>query len=32
MDSYNVGNWSVWLDLVILARTVKSVMLGRGAC
>ena len=31
MDSYYVRNWSVWLDLVILARTVKSVVLGRGA-
>ena len=31
MDSYYVRNWSVWLDLVILARTVKSVALGRGA-
>jgi Undecaprenyl-phosphate galactose phosphotransferase WbaP len=31
MDSYYVRNWSVWLDLVILARTVKCVALGRGA-
>ena len=31
MDSYYVRNWSVWLDLVLLARTVKSVVLGRGA-
>jgi Undecaprenyl-phosphate galactose phosphotransferase WbaP len=31
MDSYYVRNWSVWLDLIILARTVKSVTLGRGA-
>jgi lipopolysaccharide/colanic/teichoic acid biosynthesis glycosyltransferase len=31
MDSYYVRNWSVWLDLIILARTVKSVALGRGA-
>jgi Undecaprenyl-phosphate galactose phosphotransferase WbaP len=31
MDSYYVRNWSVWLDLVILARTVKCVVLGRGA-
>jgi Undecaprenyl-phosphate galactose phosphotransferase WbaP len=31
MDSYYVRNWSVWLDLIILARTVKCVALGRGA-
>jgi Undecaprenyl-phosphate galactose phosphotransferase WbaP len=31
MDSYYVRNWSVWLDLVILARTVKSVVVGKGA-
>lgn len=31
MNAYYVRNWSVWLDLVILARTVKSVVLGRGA-
>jgi len=31
MDSYYVRNWSVWLDLTILARTVKCVALGRGA-
>jgi Undecaprenyl-phosphate galactose phosphotransferase WbaP len=31
MDSYYVRNWSVWLDLIILARTVKSVGFGRGA-
>ena len=32
MDSYYVHNWSVWLDLVLLARTVRVVVLGRGAC
>jgi len=26
-----VSNWSVWLDLVILARTIKTVLLGHGA-
>ena len=26
-----VSNWSVWLDIVILARTVRSVAVGRGA-
>ena len=31
MDSYYVRNWSFWLDLVILTRTVKIVLLGRGA-
>jgi Undecaprenyl-phosphate galactose phosphotransferase WbaP len=31
MDSYYVRNWSVWLDLIILARTVMCVVLGRGA-
>ena len=31
MDSYYVRNWSVWLDIFILARTVKSVVLSRGA-
>jgi lipopolysaccharide/colanic/teichoic acid biosynthesis glycosyltransferase len=31
LDAYYVRNWSVWLDLVILARTVSSVMRGRGA-
>ena len=31
LDAYYVHNWSVWLDLVILVRTVRSVVLGRGA-
>jgi len=31
MDAYYVHNWSVWLDLVILARTVKSVISSLGA-
>lgn len=31
LDCYYVRNWSVWLDLVILARTVRVVLLGRGA-
>ena len=30
-DTYYVTNWSVWLDLVILARTVRVVLLGSGA-
>ena len=31
MDTYYVRNWSVWLDLVILVRTVESVIFSRGA-
>ncbi len=30
-DSYYVRNWSIWLDLVILARTSLVVLFGRGA-
>jgi lipopolysaccharide/colanic/teichoic acid biosynthesis glycosyltransferase len=31
MDAYYVRDWSVWLDLVLLARTIKIVVLGQGA-
>ena len=31
LDCYYVRNWSPWLDLVILARTVRVVVLGKGA-
>ena len=31
MDSYYVRNWSVWLDIIILARTIKIVLAGKGA-
>ena len=31
LDAYYVHNWSVLMDLVILVRTVRSVLLGRGA-
>ncbi len=31
-DLYYVSNWSVWLDVHILARTVTVVLRGRGAC
>jgi Undecaprenyl-phosphate galactose phosphotransferase WbaP len=31
MVAYYVRNWSIWLDLVILARTVRSIVLRRGA-
>lgn len=30
-DPYYVRNWSIWLDAVIMARTVKVVLQGRGA-
>jgi lipopolysaccharide/colanic/teichoic acid biosynthesis glycosyltransferase len=30
-DAYYVRNWSVWLDIIILARTVKVVSEGKGA-
>ena len=30
-DEYYVRNWSVWLDLFILMRTVKTVALAQGA-
>ncbi len=31
LDTYYVRNWSPWLDLYILARTVKVVLRGEGA-
>lgn len=31
LDLYYLNNWSVWLDLVILARTVHIVAFSRGA-
>jgi Undecaprenyl-phosphate galactose phosphotransferase WbaP len=31
MDAYYVRDWSIWLDLVLLARTVNAVLFSRGA-
>ncbi len=31
MDVYYVKNWSIWLDIYLLARTVPVVLTGRGA-
>ena len=30
-DAYYVRNWSLWLDIVILVRTVRVVLSGKGA-
>jgi len=31
MDVYYVRDWSVWLDIVLLARTVRALFIDRGA-
>lgn len=31
LDAYYVRDWSGWLDLVLLARTLRTVVLGKGA-
>jgi Undecaprenyl-phosphate galactose phosphotransferase WbaP len=30
-DTYYVRNWSIWLDIVILVRTIRTVVSGHGA-
>lgn len=30
-DTYYVRNWSIWLDIVILVRTIRAVVTGHGA-
>jgi undecaprenyl-phosphate galactose phosphotransferase len=31
MDSWYVKNWSVWIDMVYIVKTVKAVLLRKGA-
>jgi lipopolysaccharide/colanic/teichoic acid biosynthesis glycosyltransferase len=31
LDIYYIENWSLWLDIKILLRTVPVVLLGEGA-
>jgi Undecaprenyl-phosphate galactose phosphotransferase WbaP len=31
LDTYYIRNWSPWLDLHILARTINTVLMGKGA-
>ncbi|HOL63584.1 MAG TPA: sugar transferase, partial [Elusimicrobiales bacterium] len=32
LDSWYVKNWNLWLDIVILLKTVKAVIKREGAC
>lgn len=32
LDAWYVRNWSVWLDIVILLKTIKAVLKAEGAC
>lgn len=31
LDTYYIRNWSIWLDILILAKTVRIVLTGNGA-
>jgi Undecaprenyl-phosphate galactose phosphotransferase WbaP len=31
LDGYYISNWSIWMDIFLLAKTVQAVMSGRGA-
>ena len=32
LDRYYIYNWSVWLDIYILFRTLPAILTGKGAC
>ena len=32
LDTYYIQNWSIWLDLWIIIKTVGVVIIGKGAC
>jgi Undecaprenyl-phosphate galactose phosphotransferase WbaP len=31
LDTYYIRNWSVWLDIMVLAKTIRIVLTGKGA-
>jgi lipopolysaccharide/colanic/teichoic acid biosynthesis glycosyltransferase len=31
LDEYYVRNWSIWIDIYILASVIKAVLSGKGA-